>query len=75
MKQLLQKSKQDMMVVWTRDVTLEAVCELTGSRYASNIKTKGFVGEFSAQHNRKRKVKDDSKVLSLSNWTDGTSTR
>lgn len=62
-----------MVVVWTKDVTLEVVCELIGSGYASNVKTKGFVGEFSAQCNRKRKVKDDSKVLSLSNWTDGTS--
>lgn len=67
------KARHDGGLDW--GVTLEVVCELTGSRYASHIKTKGFVGEFSAQCNRKRKIKDDSKVLGLSKWTDGTSTR
>lgn len=37
------------------------------------LKNKGFVGAFSAKCNRKRKAKDDSKVLGLSKWADGTS--
>lgn len=34
-------------------------------------RTRGFVGEVNVEYKRKRKVKDDSKVLGLNNWTDG----